>query len=308
MSPDFPEISPSTAAETTPAGAVEGVVSAGNPVVYMNGRRAVPTLSSVLVSSSRWLNDPTIREWIATESLRRNGADYPLLYGTYDLYTAIDRVRDTDRVNRLIAEERARNPVLDRWFGERFLSSYTVEELGDNPAGSIGRLLHDHMKALGLSPELDPRRMIDPDWAPQSDIEYFNLRSGQTHDFDHILGEVGFGVMAEIFPTGLRTGNMFAHVDPELAGELLLINSFTIFPWMMRTMLHYPAAWPTLWRNLEHGYAVGQQSDMLFTARFEDVMHLPPEQARAALGMRGLRGETDSSEGSRIFGEGREIL
>ena len=277
-------------------------------MVCSNGRRSVPTTSSVLVSSSRLLNEPAIREWLATESLRRNGADYPLLFGVPDLSAGLDRARDSDRVEELIAAERRINPAIDRFFGERFLSSYTLDDLADNPPGSIGRLLHDHMKALGLSPELHSKKRSDPSWEPETNLEYFGLRMGQTHDFDHILGEVGFDVLAEIFPTGLRTGNMFAHVSPALAGELLMTNTFIIFPWLMRTMLHYPDAWPTLWNNLSHGYEVGQQSDLLFTAKFEDLLHLPPAEARAALGMRGLRGPSDSRPASRIFGEGREIL
>ena len=275
---------------------------------YAAGRTEIPTLSSVLVSSSRWLGDPRIREWITTESLRRNGGDYPLLYGLSDLVNAIDEVRDRSRANALIAEERRSNPALDAWFAERFVSTWTLEELGDNPAGSIGRQLHGHMIALGLSPELLTQRIADPDWAPESDLDYFTLRTGQTHDLDHLLGEVGFDVMAEIFPTGLRTGNMFAHVSPELAGELLSTNSLIIFPWLMRTMLNYPAAWPTLWRNLSHGYEVGLQSDLLFTVKFEDIWHLPPDAARAAIGMRGFRGPTSSEDASLVFGEGRLII
>lgn len=275
---------------------------------YQDQRTSIATLSSVLVSSSPWLNDPRIREWITTESLRRNGPDYPLLYGLSDLVTAIDAVRDKDRAERLIKQERSRNKALDRWFGERFVSTFTLDDLADNPPGSIGRQLHDHMVALDLSPELLPQRLENPDWAPESDLDYFTLRTGQTHDLDHLLGEVGFDVMSEIFPTGLRTGNMFAHVSAELAGELLTTNSLIIFPWLMRTMLHYPEAWPTLWRNLSHGYDVGMQSDLLFTARFEDVWHLSPDDARKALGVRGFRGASDSKPASLVFGEGRLII
>jgi hypothetical protein len=103
MTPDTLE----TLLATAPSNDSPAEVTSGNPIVYMNGRRTVPTLSSVLVSSSRWLNEPAIREWIATESLRKNGADYPLLYGTHDLITAIDRVQDRDRVEKLIRAERA---------------------------------------------------------------------------------------------------------------------------------------------------------------------------------------------------------
>ena len=199
-------------------------------------------------------------------------------------------------------------PRLDAWFEERFISTFTLEDLGRNPAGSVGRQLYDHMAELGLSPELMHQRMENPQWAPESDFDYFTLRTGQTHDMDHLLGEVGFDVIAEIFPTGLRTGNMFAHVGPALAGELLRTNTMVIFPWFMRCMMNYPEAWPMMWHNLSHGYAVGQQSDMLFTAKMEDVWHLSPAEARDALGVRGWKGPNDSRAASRIFGEGYEII
>lgn len=287
---------------------VEDEVTSGNAVSYMNNRKLIRTESSVLVSSSPWLNDARLREWIANESLRRNGHDYPLLYGMAPMVKALDETRDNERIDALIQAERKINPRLDAWFEERFISTFTLEDLGRNPTGSVGRLLYDHMVELGLSPELMHQRMENPEWAPESDFDYFTLRTGQTHDLDHLLGEVGFDVIAEIFPTGLRTGNMFAHVGPALAGELLRTNTMVIFPWFMRCMMNYPEAWPMMWHNLSHGYAVGQQSDMLFTAKLEDVWHLSPAEARDALGVRGWKGPNDSRAASRIFGEGYEII
>ena len=279
-----------------------------SPIVYYHGRRTVETPRSVLISSSQFLNDSRLREWISTETLRRNGADYPLLYGIPSMVDAIEQSRDLDKVETLIAAERRKNPALDLWFGERFISSFTLDDLADNPPGSIGRLLFEHMDSLGLSPELTKQRMLDPGWTPGSDIEFFTLRFNQIHDFNHILGEVGFDVLSEIWPTGLCTGNIFTHIGSELAGELLRLNTLTTFPWMIRTMLHYPAAWPTLWRNMTHGYEVGQQSDLLFTVRYEDILHLPPAEARAKIGMRGVSGPMSSVDASLIFGEGRTIL
>ena len=288
--------------------AAEEDVTSGNAVSYMNNRKLIRTESSVLVSSSPWLNDARLREWMANESLRRNGHDYPLLYGMATMVKALDEVRDNDRIDALIQAERKINPKLDAWFEERFISTFTLEDLGSNPAGSVGRQLYDHMVSLGLSPELMHQRMENPEWAPESDFDYFTLRTGQTHDLDHLLGEVGFDVIAEIFPTGLRTGNMFTHVSPELAGELLRTNTMVIFPWLMRCMMNYPEAWPMMWHNLSHGYEVGQQSDMLFTVKLEDIWHLSPAEARDALGVRGWKGPNDSRAASRIFGEGYEII
>ena len=286
----------------------DGPEANSNPIVYYHGRQKVTTPSSVLISSSTYLNDARLRDYISTESLRRNGADYPLLFDIMSMVEAVEKARDTDRIEALIAAERRRNPALDRWFGERFISSFTLYDLADNPAGSVGRLLFEHMDALGLTPELTPQRMVDPNWVPGTDLDFFTLRFNQIHDFNHILGEVGFDVLSEIWPTGLCTGNLFTHLNPELAGELLKLNTLTTFPWFIRTMMNYPAAWPTVWRNMSHGYQVGQQSDLLITARYEDIFPLAPAEARAAIGMRGVAGPMSSIEASLIFGEGRTIL
>ena len=292
----------------TAAGQTVAEVTEGSPVFYLNGRRKVSTESSVLVSSSRWLNDARVREWTATESLRRNGHDYPLLFGLPTLMTAVDESRDVESAERLVAEERARNPAFDRWLSEGFVSTYIKDDLRAYPAGSVGRQLFEYMDEYDLSPELNSRILANPEWKPANTLDFWNLRMGQTHDCYHILGEIGFGSVAEYFVTGVVTGNVFRHLGAELAGALMTVNTLIMFPWMTRTMLHYPGAWPTLWRNLTHGYEVGQQSDMLFAAKFEDIMHLSPAEAREALGWRGFAGPSCSREASLIFGEGREII
>jgi ubiquinone biosynthesis protein COQ4 len=283
-------------------------VTSGSAIFYLNGRRKVRTESSVLVSSSRWLNDARVREWISTENLRRNGHDYPLLYGLPTLMQAVDEVRDVEEAERLVAEERLRNPAFDQWLNEAFVSTYSKDDLKEYPEGSVGRQLFEYMDEFDLSPELNSRILDNPDWKPANTLDYWNLRMGQTHDAYHILGEVGFGSVAEYFITGVVTGNVFRHLGAELAGALMTVNTLIMFPWMTRTMLHYPGAWPGLWRNLSYGYEVGQQSDALFTAKFEEIMHLSPAEARAALGWRGHREGVDSRQASMIFGEGREII
>ena len=171
-------------------------------------------------STSPWLDNSVVRGWVASESLRRNDPGRGLLDDFPPLVGAVAQVHDTAEIDRLIAAERRRNPVLDRWFEDRFISTYTVAELGTHAPGTLGRLLHDYMVEHDLTLELLPQRQADPDWVPESDWDYYTLRSGQTHDFDHLIGESGFDVIGEVFPAGLRTGNIFAHVAPELAGKL----------------------------------------------------------------------------------------
>lgn len=261
-----------------------------------------------MTTTSPWLDNPVVRDWVASESLRRNDPGRGLLDDFPPLVGAVAQVHDVAEIDRLIAAERRHNKALDRWFDDRFISTYTVADLGAHAPGTLGRLLHDYMVAHNLTLDLLPQRQADPCWAPASDWDYYTLRSGQTHDFDHLIGESGFDVIGEVFPAGLRTGNVFAHVSPDLAGKLLTTNTFVTFPWMMRTILHYPSVWPAFFANFRHGHDVGQASPPLFTVRWEDLLHLTPAEARRELGVKGFQGPRDNRAESLIFGEGRLII
>ncbi len=276
-------------------------------IYWHRGKQKLTTPSSVLISSSAYLNDSRIREWIATETLRRNGPDYPLLYGLPTLVQALDEIRDVDRIDELFARERRINRQLDRWFEERFVSTYTKEDLARQPEGSIGRIFFEHMDENGFELVLDPRIQANPHWKPQNDYEDRNLRSGQTHDFDHVLAEVGFDYIGEAFPAFFRIGNLFRHLSPELAGELSVLQMLISWPWYMRTILHYPTCWQALFDGMVHGYACGQASDPIYTVRYEDVMHLTPTQARENLGVRNIV-PADTKALSAIWYEGSPII
>jgi hypothetical protein len=43
---------------------------------FHKGIQHLTTPSSVLISSSKYLNSPELRDWIATHFMRRNGADF----------------------------------------------------------------------------------------------------------------------------------------------------------------------------------------------------------------------------------------
>jgi len=273
-------------------------------IYWHKGLKRITTQSSTLISSSRYLNDARLREWISTEALRRNGRDYPFLYGLPTMIRALDESRDIDRIDALFAAERKINPALDRWLDERFVSRYTKADLAANPEGSIGRRLFDYMDANGFELELDPRLQADPDWKPTTDFEYFNLRSGQTHDFDHILAEVGFDFMSELYPAFFRIGNLFRHLGEELAGELGVLQMFIIWPWVMRTILHYPGAWEAMWDGMMKGYAAGQESAPVFLVRYDDILHLTPAEARERLGIV-YRGGADTTRESALWAEGK---
>jgi hypothetical protein len=67
----------------------------------MRGRKKVETTSTALISSSKYMNDYRIREWVVTQSLKRNGRDYPPTYGIPMLIDAVREVQDHERIEEL---------------------------------------------------------------------------------------------------------------------------------------------------------------------------------------------------------------
>ena len=257
----------------------------------MQGIKPVTTDSSVLVSSSKYLNDPRVRDWVATHMLRRNGPDIPTPSDSIQLVMILRQIEDADHINALFAEERKTNAKLDAWFSERFVSTFSRDDLAQYGPETVGGIFHKQLVDNGLQVD------IVPPFAPKTDYEYFNLRSGQCHDLEHILGGGGFDFIGELVPYYMRLTNLFVHLSPELAG---LVSAFSILGStriITRAVLHYPETWLTVQETVERGAKVGRESDPFFMAKYEDVFHLTPDEAREALGIRGVR-MVDTAEAS----------
>jgi ubiquinone biosynthesis protein COQ4 len=247
----------------------------------MKGIKSVATESSVLVSSSKYLNDARVRDWVATHLLRRNGPDVPTPSDSIQLVQILREVQDIEHINALFAAERANNPDLDAWFREGFSSSFTLEDLKQYAPETVGGIFYAQLTDNALDVN------IVPPFVPRNDFEYFQLRAGQTHDLEHILGGGGFDFIGELVPYYMRLTNLFVHLSPELAGELSAFSILGSTRIITRAVLHYPQTWLTTLDALERGSRVGRQSAPIFMMRFEDVFDLTPEAAREALGIKG---------------------
>ena len=78
----------------------------------LRGVMPVSTDSSVLISSSKYLNNPRLREWLAMILLRRNGADMPPQAEMHEFIGILESLRDFDAIERMFTEERKVNPYL----------------------------------------------------------------------------------------------------------------------------------------------------------------------------------------------------
>ena len=248
----------------------------------MKGIVPVSTESSVLVSSSKYLNDARVRDWVSTHLLRRNGPDVPTPSDSIQLVQILREVQDIDHINALFAAERASNPDLDAWFREGFSSSFTLTDLQQYAPDTVGGIFYAQLTDNALDVN------IVPPFEPRNDFEYFQLRAGQTHDLEHIMGGGGFDFIGELVPYYMRLTNLFVHLSPELAGELSAFSILGSTRIITRAVLHYPQTWLTTLDALERGARVGRQSAPIFMMRFEDVFDMTPEAAREVLGIKGV--------------------
>lgn len=249
----------------------------------MRAYEPVKTESSLLVSSSPYLNDYRIREWVTSQCLRRNGKDNAQTYGIPMLISAMRDVQPHDRIDELFNEARRDWPELDKWLDERWLSKLRRDDMASCPEGSIGGIWYKQLASANM--EVD----IIEGFEPRSSFEYFFMRGVQTHDFMHILAGGGFNYIGEIIPAYLKYGNLFRHFDPELAGLLNAQNTLLTGPMFIRGPLHYPQLFMRMWDLANYAMEVGRNSDPLFLPRYEDWLDLPLEEARKKFGVRGAR-------------------
>jgi ubiquinone biosynthesis protein Coq4 len=264
---------------------------------YMfRGLQAVGTDSPLLVSSSKYLNSPELREWVSTHFLRRSSRLNPTPSDAIKLGMILLQVQDLAAVESMFAAERKRWPELDAWFEEGFVSTFTKEDFGGYAPDTVGGIYYRNVIAPGLEIDLIPR------FKPQSQYQYYLLRNGQIHDFEHIVCGGGFDVLGELVPYYMRLANVPRFLSAELAGEVnaaMALGSTRIF---LRTALHYQAAMPAALETIQRGITVGQQSGPMFMARYEPVFGMSVPEAREALGVRGVV-EADTEAASRQWEE-----
>ncbi len=260
-------------------------------------RQAQPT-SSALLSTSKYLNHAGLRDWLATHFLRRNGADLPIYSDPASgLLQALDDLRDVARYQRLIDAEKERNPAFRAWVEEKWLSTMQVEDFAQFPPESFGGIFYRYLVDNGIALNLGWK-----DANPKNDVEFIRMRSGQIHDYEHLMTGGGFNSLGELLPLFCRLSNPFSHYAPELAQAMSELYTFVAHRMVMRSFLHYPQTWPTVLELIERGIKVGQDSASVYEARYEQALHLPIPQAREMLGFVGAE-DFDSAAMDLIFTE-----
>lgn len=260
----------------------------------LRGVTRLATESSVLISSSDYLNDAGLRDWIAYAMLRRNGADDPPERELERLAPILARVQDRPRIARLIAAERRANPAFDAWLDARFVSTFTADDLAACPPGSVGAILLQAVQS-GAAHIVPPRPVTD-DW------DYMLLRRDQTRWLEHIACGASFDAFGEFTTHVVHLANLFRHLSPDLAGELAVHRMFCALRVIPRTILHYPQTTLAMLDALVRGRRFGLDSGPVLMARYEDVLTLTPAEARMRLSLAAAE-PVDTSGPAAIWSE-----
>ncbi len=212
-------------------------VGQGERDYFNGGIKAISTESSVLISSSKYLNNAELRRLIAQEMLRRNGPDMPNTAFIPEVAQILVTMEDFGRVMQLFEEEKARLPRFREWCDKRALADFKKDEVKDCAPGTLGAALYEFMVNSGYELDIFYREI-----QVVNDLTFYLRQTALTHDIDHMVSGFGPNHGGEV---ALLTANMHSktrYFHPELANFFNRIPTYLKAKTIMKDGLHYPQA------------------------------------------------------------------
>jgi ubiquinone biosynthesis protein Coq4 len=245
---------------------------------YMQGSRE-PVTSSVLISNSKYLNNPYYRDTFAQMALRRHGHDLPETYLIPNMIKAITEVKDIPEFIRLIGEEKAKNPEFAQWLDARRSTPYTLDMVQGYAEGTLGAAIRAFLSKGDMSMEF----MMQGE--ATSDLDYIIKQRVIRHDVEHLV--TGFGPN-QLGEEALAICNVTAtarYFTPALAQHLSDYPVFVSVCSYKRVSLHYPAAMPDYLDAMRRGITAGQAlKKPLFMVEWDDYLDRQLDDIAAELG------------------------
>ncbi len=250
----------------------------GEEANYLKGHDE-PATSSVLISNSRFLNNPRFRDVYAQMGLKRNAGDLPDAYLIPEINRAVAEETDMARLYQLLESERKRLPEFAQWLDARFLSNWNEQDLSGCAEGTIGGMIRGFIETSGMDIDFMFKEM------PNDDFGYLLKRRVQNHDIEHMV--TGFdptpvGEIALIVANAASISNYF---EPEFASMLSLQPLTLASTSLMRVNCHYSAVVPAMLEGFARGHALGmKQQKPLFMLRWEDHLDDTLDAVRSIYG------------------------
>lgn len=221
---------------------------------YFNGAiKKHETESSVLISSSVYLNDAPLRALIAQEMLRKNGEDMPNTAYIPEVAAILHQYEDMPRIGMLFAQEAQRLPEFGAWLNARHLSNFTIDEVKDFAPGTLGSIIYDFLANSGYNMDYFFQGM-----EITNDIEYYMKERVFTHDIEHMVTGFETNHCGEIALLAANFRAFYEYFTPELAAYFMRIPGYLMSKTVMKGTLHYPEIMAEHFRAEDIGAAQGR--------------------------------------------------
>lgn len=210
-------------------------VSSADFAYYNGSGPAITTESSVLISSSPYLNHPQLRALIAQEMLRRNGAELPNTAYIPDVVKILMELEDWPRIFQLFEEEKARLPEFKAWLDGKKVSLFTNEELAGAEPGTLRAVIHDFVVNSGYNMDHFFQGM-----EIKTDFDFYMKERTHTHDIEHMITGFETNHAGEVALLAANMRALYKYFVPELASFFNRVSSYLKAKTVMKSGLFYP--------------------------------------------------------------------
>ena len=249
---------------------------------YFNGAiKKIGTDSSVLVSSSPYLNNARLRELIAQEMLRRNGADVPNTAFIPEVAQILHQLEDHATLFRLIEEEKQRLPEFKAWLDRRQLADFKVDEVKDCAPGTLGAVIYDFLANSGYQNDFFFQGM-----KIETDFDFYLKERTLTHDIEHMITGFETDHAGEIALLAANTRAYYQYFRPELAAFFNRVGTYLRAKTMMKSGLFYPEAFKIELDAEDLGAQQGRNWKMpLMMLPYRDLVNTQVSEIRETYGI-----------------------
>lgn len=249
---------------------------------YYNGAiKKIGTESSVLISSSPYLNHAGLRALVAQEMLRRNGPDTPNTAYIPEVAQILHQLEDHAEILRLLEEEKQRLPVFREWLDRRQLADFKVDEVKDCAPGTLGAVIHDFLALSGYNMDHFFQGM-----KIESDFDFYLKQRTLTHDIEHMITGFETDHAGEIGLLAANARAFYKYFRPELAAFFNRVGAYLKARTVMRSGLFYPEAYKIELDAEDFGAAQGRNWKMpLMLLPYRDMIHRQVADIRAEYGI-----------------------
>lgn len=162
------------------------------------------------------------------------------------------------------------DPDLAVLFKERYLSEKVADlnELGDFPKGTVGRLFADHMRHFKMDVVFYPKMDDQID----DDLTYLRYRARETHDIHHAI----LGLNPDHLGEMSISAYYLAQLNIPLSGILLgvgFIVSVIKKPYMIEHLMN----------SIMKGWMMGKQSKNILAVKWEEIWGMQVRDIRREL-------------------------